>query len=233
MKPNLSQLYALPLPPNSRGFFDPDKTRAWLYEFVVEGFTKQLNLVESRDFKLQVKDIEVQEPTVPITFKDQKQAILDKADITLPVKGTVQLIDKKSGLVIEEKRTIIARVPYITERNTAIMNGSEYITTHQQRLKPGVYTRIKSSGAGEAEAHINVLPGTGLGGKLIFYPDKAVFVYQMGTTGIKLYGLLKGLGVADDQMKSAWGNEIYLRNKATYTGNEIDKFYSKIFKYEE
>jgi DNA-directed RNA polymerase beta subunit len=233
MNTKLDGLYDLPLPSDARGFFDPEKTRKWLHEYTLDSLTTHLNKIETPEHKLQVKDLKIVEPAEPISYKEQKQAVLEKRDITLPIKGTLQLIDKATGHVIDEKKSTIAHVPYITERNTSIINGSEYITTHQQRLKPGVYTRIKSSGAGEAEAHINVLPGTGVGGKLIFYPDKAIFVYQVGTTQIKLYGLLKDLGVSDDQMKSAWGEEIFQRNKAAHEGNELEKFYSKIFKYEE
>jgi DNA-directed RNA polymerase beta subunit len=137
------------------------------------------------------------------------------------------MIDKNTGKIVDEKTTTIATIPWVTERNTCILNGSEYVTTGQQRLKPGIYSRIKESG--EAEAHVNVAPGSGFGGKVIFYPDRALFVYQVGTTQIKLYGLLHDLGVPDSDMEKAWGKEIFLKNKMSYKGNEIDKFYTKVF----
>jgi DNA-directed RNA polymerase beta subunit len=230
MNTDISKLYDLALPVDTRGFFDPKKTSHWLKEYALDAFNKSLNKIETPDYKLKVQDLRITEPEKPVSLKEQKEAILERKDLTIPVKGTFQLIDKKTGHVVDEKKTTVAHLPYVTERNTIILNGSEYITTHQQRLKPGVYTRIKESG--EAEAHVNVLPGTGVGGKIIFYPDKALFVYQVGTTQIKLYGLLKELGISEEQMQKAWGAEIFTRNKAAYEGNEFDKFYSKIFKYE-
>ena len=156
---------------------------------------------------------------------------MEKRDISFPLRGTFEMIDKKTGRVLDKKTTTIAQIPWLTERNTTILNGSEYVVSGQQRLKPGVYTRIKESG--EAEAHVNVVPGSGVGGKVIFYPDRALFVYQVGTTQIKLYGLLKDLGVSDGDMEKAWGKEILLKNKQLSTGSELEKFYTKVIGAEE
>jgi DNA-directed RNA polymerase beta subunit len=225
---NIKNLYDLEPPEHTRGFFDPIKTRQLINDYVLKQFQHSLNKIETPDLKLDVSDIHLVDPNKKFSFKEQKDAILERKDLTLPIKGTFKLIDKKTGKVLEEKKTTIAHIPYITDRNTAVLNGSEYIVTNQQRLKPGVYTRIKESG--EVEAHVNVKSGTGVGGKVIFHSDKAIFVYQIGTTQIKLYGLLHDLGVSDSDIEKAWGHEIYLRNKASYEGNEIDKFYHKIFK---
>lgn len=217
------------IPKNTRKFFDPDKLRSWVNENAEKAFTHKLNTIESNDYKLHVSDIHYEEPNKHVTIADQKKALLEKRDISSALKGTFKLVDKKTGQVVATKKTIIAQVPYVTPRNTTILNGSEYITINQQRLKPGVYTRIKESG--EAEAHVNVRPGTGLSGKVIFYPEKALFIYELGTTQIKLYGLLRGLGISDDTMKDAWGNEIYLKNKLAYKGDELDKFHARIFQF--
>lgn len=216
-------------PNHTRQFFDPIKLNHWVRENAKEAFEKKLNQIESADYKLKVSDIHYADPHKDFTPEEQKKAILEKRDLMHPLKGTFQLIDKKTGNVIDEKKTIIAQVPHITQRNTSILNGSEYITIHQQRLKPGIYTRIKETG--EAEAHVNVKPGTGLGGKIVFHPEKAIFVYEVGTTQIKLYGLLHELGVSDEEMRNAWGNEIFLKNKAAFGGDEIDKFHNRIFTF--
>lgn len=217
------------LPPNTRRFYDPNVLREWVKENAKDAFTDKLNKIESPDFKLVVKDIDYQDPNKHYSYEDQKKAIMEKRDLSYALKGTFELYDKKTGKKVDEKRAIIAQVPYITPRNTTILNGSEYITINQQRLKPGVYTRIKETG--EAEAHVNVQPGTGLGGKVVFHPEKALFVYELGTTQIKLYGLLKGLGVSDADMEKAWGKEIFLKNKLAYKGDELNKFYERIFQY--
>lgn len=230
MNVKIDSLYDLPIPLHARGWFDPLKTRQWVFDNAVAAYREALNRLESNDFKLRVTQVRVETPDQPYTYKDQKEAVLNKRDLTVPLKATIQMVNKKTDQVVDEKRTTIAQIPYITERNTVILNGSEYVTSAQQRLKPGVYTRIKESG--EAEAHVNVLPGTGMGGKIIFYPDRALFVYQVGSTQIKLYGLLKDLGVSDSQMEAAWGQEILLKNRQLSDGNEIEKLYSKVFAHE-
>lgn len=224
-------LSSLDIPDHCRSFYDPEKTRKWLADTAIEGFNHALNKINSPGYKLHVKDIHIPEGKGNFSLKEQKQAIMDKGDLTLPIKGTFQLLDKATGQVLDEKKTTIAHLPFVTERNTVIFNGSEYLVTNQQRLKPGVYTRIRESG--EAEAHVNVKSGTGVGGKLLFHAEKAVFTFEVGTSQIKLYGLLHDLGVPDSAMKQAWGEEIFLKNKATYDGTEIDKFYGKIFKYDK
>ncbi len=230
MNADIDKIYTIAPPKDTRGFFDPARTRELVKDYTLAGFKHALNKIESADYKLHVKDIEM-DRTKRFSLKEQKDAVLSRKDLTIPIKGTFTLVDKKTGNVVDEKKTTVAHVPYVTDRNTVILNGSEYIVTNQQRLKPGVYTRIKASG--EVEAHVNVQSGTGIGGKVLFHADKAMFVYQVGTTQIKLYGLLHDLGVSDDAMKQAWGNEIFLRNKQGYEGNEIDKMYGKVFIYDK
>jgi len=231
MNTNIAPLYSLPIPDHARGFFDPDKTRQWIHDNALEAFKKHLNKVESPAYRLRVTDIDIH-PIQHPTFKEQNKAMMEQRDISTPIKGTFEMIDKKTGKVVDKKTTTIAHIPWLTERNTVILNGSEYSSNCQQRLLPGVYSRVKESG--EVEAHVNVKPGTGVGGKVIFYPDKALFVYIVGTTQIKLYGLLKDMGVSDEEIKKAWGEDIWLKNKAQYTGSELDKLYTKVIgKYED
>lgn len=217
------------MPKGTRAFFDPTKLREWITDGARAAFDKKLNTLESNDFKLKVKDVGYQDPNKLFSLNEQKSAILEKRDLTVPLKGTFELFDKKTGAKVDEKKITIAQIPYITPRNTIILNGSEYVAINQQRLKPGVYTRIKETG--EAEAHVNVKPGSGLSGKIVFHPEKALFVYELGTTQIKLYGLLRGLGLSDVAMESAWGKEIFQKNKAAFKGDELDKFVSRIDTY--
>ena len=226
MNNNLDGLYELPPPEHARGFFDPIKTRNWLFDYAKDGYQQKLNKIESKNYKLRLKNIDFDKDK-HFSYKDQNDAILQKKDLTVPLKATVEMIHKPTNTVVDTKNVTIANLPYITDRNTVIYNGSEYITTNQQRLKPGMYSRVKETG--ELETHVSPLAGTGLGGKLIFYPESAIFVYQVGTAEIKLYGLLHDLGVLDQEMKEAWGEEIFNKNKATYRSDEIDKLYKKIF----
>jgi DNA-directed RNA polymerase beta subunit len=231
MNTHIDPLYSLPLPKHVRGLFDPEKTREWIHTKALNAFQKKLNKLESPAYRLKVTNLSYNLPEHPPTYAEQNKALMEKRDISNPLRGTFEMIDKKTGKVIDKKTTTIAHIPWLTDRNTSILNGSEYVVSAQQRLKPGVYTRVKESG--EIEAHVNVVPGTGVGGKVIFYPDRALFVYQVGTTQIKLYGLLHDMGVSDADMEKSWGKEILLKNKENYSGGELDKFYKKVIGHEE
>lgn len=223
-------LHDAPIPEHARAFFDPEKTRKWIQESAVNAFSKYLNKIEVPDYKLRVRDVRVDDPNKRFTLKEQKQATMDRKDLTQAVKADVDLINTKTNTVVDSKKNLtIAHIPWLTDRNTTIYNGSEYSITSQQRLKPGIYTRVKDTG--DIEAHVNVKAGTGSGGKVIFFPEKALFIYQVGTTRIKLYGLLHDLGISDAEMEAAWGKEIFLKNKATFEGDEAEKMYNKIFTY--
>lgn len=222
----MKDYFTTPLPHKARKFFDPKTLQTWVKDNAKNAFEDKLNKIESPDFKLKLENVSFSKSEDDYTLEDQKKAILEKRDLSLPLKGTFSMIDKKTGKVVDTKTCLIAQVPFITPRNTTIINGAEYITINQQRLKPGVYTRIKESG--EAEAHVNVTPGTGLSGKIIFHPETTLFVYELGTTQIKLYGLLRGLGVSDIEMETYWGKEIFNKNRSAFKGDELDKFYARI-----
>lgn len=114
----------------------------------------------------------------------------------------------------------------VSDNHNYVANGI-LVSNCQQRLKPGIYTRIKSTG--EPEAHINVLAGSGLGGKLHFDPEKAIFNLELGSTKIRLYGILHDLGVPDADIEKAWGHEVYLKNKQSYDGTEVIKYHDHVF----
>jgi DNA-directed RNA polymerase beta subunit len=210
-----------PAPKNTRALFDPENLRNMLFETAVSSFDKKLNAIETPDFKLVAKNLTVEVPQ--ITISAQKKAILEKKDLTVPLKGTVDLIHKPTGKVVETKKTTIAQIPYVTNHNTVIYNGSEYEPVNQQRLLPGIYSRIRQDGI--AEAHINPESRTGMAGRILFLPDKQLFVFMVRNSQIKLYGILHDLGIPDAMIKKAWGEKIYSANRIFYTGDEIDKLY--------
>jgi DNA-directed RNA polymerase beta subunit len=214
-------MYSTEPPKNTRAFFDPHTLRQKLFNVAIDGFTKKINSIETQDHKLNAHSFKIDMPS--ITTSMQKKAVLDKKDLTVPLKGTVDLVHKASGKVLESKTTTIAHIPYVTNHNTVIYNGSEYESVNQQRLLPGIYSRIRQDGI--PEAHINPEARTGQSGRILFLPDKQLFVLMVRNSQVKLYGLLKDMGVADAAIKQAWGEQIYNANRRMYTGDEVDKLY--------
>lgn len=208
-------------PKNTRSFFDPQGLRNMLFNTAIDAFGKKINTIETQDFKLQAKNLKIEAPK--ITTSAQKKAVLEKKDLTVPLKGTVDLIHKASGKVVESKNTTLAHIPYVTNHNTVIYNGSEYESVNQQRLLPGIYSRIRQDGI--PEAHINPAPRSGQSGRILFLPEKQLFVLMIKNSQIKLYGLLRDLGIPESSIRQSWGEKIYNINRMTYTGDEVDKLY--------
>lgn len=208
-------------PKDTRNLYDPFNLRKMLFNTAVDAFGKKINAIETQDYKLNAKNLTMGDHK--ITTSEQKKAVLEKKDLTVPLKGTIELIHKPSGKVVESKSTTIAHIPYVTNHNTVIYNGSEYENVNQQRLLPGIYSRIRQDGI--PEAHINPEARTGQSARIMFLPDKQIFIIMIKNSQVKLYGVLKDLGVSDGAMKSAWGDKIYNANRMLYNGDEIDKLY--------
>jgi DNA-directed RNA polymerase beta subunit len=209
-------------PANTRALFDPKALRTMMFDIATDLFAKKINTIETTDYQLHAKDLKIAEPKM--TTSAQKKAVLEKKDFTVPLKGTVELIHKPSGKVVESKNTTIAQIPYVTNHNTVIYNGSEYEAINQQRLLPGIYSRMRQDGI--AEAHINPAPRTGQAGRILFLPEKQLFVLMIRNSQVKLYGLLRDMGITDKELNAAWGEKILNANKVFYKGDEIDKLYS-------
>ena len=105
-------------PENTRDFFDPPAMNRLIQNYAVEAFKKKLNEIETSDHRLEVEHLEV--GIKPFTIEDQKRAILEKKDITIPVKGTVNLLDKKTVKILESKNLTIANLPVVTDLNKVI-----------------------------------------------------------------------------------------------------------------
>lgn len=208
-------------PKNTRAFFDPIGLRKMIFDTAIDSFNKKLNTIETADYKLSAKNLKIEDPKIKVS--DKKKAVLEKKDLTVPLKGTIELIHKASGKVLESKNTTIAQIPYVTNHNTVIYNGSEYESVNQQRLLPGIYSRIRQDGI--PEAHINPEARTGQSARILFLPEKQLFVLMIKNSQIRLYGILRDLGVSDNVMKEAWGEQILNVNRTLYTGDEIDKLY--------
>ena len=107
-----------------------------------------------------------------------------------------------------------------------IHNGNEYTTLKQSRLRPGIYSRRKANG--ELESQFNIKRGTGVGYRVTLEPSTGIYRLNISQSNVPLYSVLHDLGVSDEELKEAWGEDIFNRNKAKYDARSLDKVYSKI-----
>jgi DNA-directed RNA polymerase beta subunit len=160
------------------------------------------------------------------TLAEQKKAILEDKYLTRKLKGTVRLYDEESGEMLDERDMPLMRVPWLTERNTFIHNGSEYATIMQSRLLPGVYTRRQNNG--HLETQFNARPGAGKGFRIGFEPDTAQYRLRIAQANLHMYSLLKDLGIPDEELRGRWGDEVFEANKRKYDARVFDKAYQRL-----
>ena len=168
----------------------------------------------------------------PVGPEEEKQARMGNEKLFFPIKGTVVLKDRETGEELDraENKTIMS-VPHMTDRGTFVHNGSNYTSIRQARLLPGAYSRRKSNG--QLEVHYNVKPGSGKPFRVLFDPESTEFRMDIGGSSLKLYSVMKALGVSDDDLRKAWGDEIYSANAETYDRKNINKLFSKLYPNEK
>lgn len=164
--------------------------------------------------------------TDDVPISEQKKNLLENKYITKKLRGTIKLYDKTTDELLEEKRLSLMRVPYLTNRGTFIHGGNEYATIMQSRLLPGVYTRRQANG--ELETQFNVKPGTGVGFRVGFEPETTQYRVKISQANLHMYSLMHDLGTPDDDLKKAWGPEIFNANKAKYDARVFDKAYDRL-----
>jgi DNA-directed RNA polymerase subunit beta len=211
--------------PTMRGFDDIKATRAAIFGGIHAAASALPPLTNQRH-TLSISDIGWSDPEEFKAIKKQKEAILKGNTLSRGLQGTINLTDNATGQVIDSRRTTIAKVPYLTDRGTYILNGTEYTLANQMRLRPGVFTRITNSG--DVESHVNVMPGKGVSHRYSLNPEKSIFNVSFGQASIPLMPLLKAMGASDKSIREAWGNDVYAANAVKDDPKYLDKIYSKI-----
>lgn len=161
------------------------------------------------------------------SLKEQKDALMQDKVLTKKLKADLYLYDDKTNQLLDkvENKTVL-NVPYYTNRGTFIHNGNEYTTLKQNRLRPGIYSRVKQNG--ELETQFNVQRGTGSGYRITFNPENSVYRLNVGQSNVSLYSILHDLGVPDEDLRKAWGDYIFKQNQEKYDKRALEKIHSKL-----
>ena len=77
-----------------------------------------------------------------------------------------------------------------------IIDGNEYQTVNQLRLKSGIYTRIKNNG--DLESRFNLEKGFNF--TMILPPDKGIFYLVTKNAKYRLYNILHSLDIPDSKI---------------------------------
>jgi len=210
------------LPEHLRDPLDFKTTNAVLQDNVLSAFSS-MPPVEYGDYRLEISDPAFQNRR-EFSKKEQKQAILQRGEVSLPIKGTLRLIDKTTNLPVAEKRTTLMRLPYLTERGTFVRPGGEYTLAMQKRLRPGVYTR--QTNAGEFESFIKTKAGSGF--NFVMNPESGELYFKLYNSKTPAYAVMRGAGMTDDEIKDVLGKELYQTNYVDDYRNHLQKIWKKL-----
>ncbi len=216
-----------PAPVTFRRFDDIDGQREAIYQNAATALTSRAP-VENDTHRIEITDIGYAKDYAP-TRADEKKALLEGGKLHRPLKGVVRLIDKLTGQVLDERKTVLAHVPHLNSRGLFIQGGTPYALRNQARLRAGVYVRKQQNGG--VEAQFNIKQGTGRGFRVNLDPETGVFKLQIKQSETRLYPLLKALGVEDDQLKQAWGDDLFKANWREISGhdhNDLRKVVEKL-----
>ena len=204
----LSPLQPVASKEERRGVGDTTAARRNIYTRVQEA-VQGLEPVMNANYSLALRDVHYQDPA-ELSLKDQKAAVLSGETRGRRLRGTWELSDNETGKVVDSKKSVLMTVPHLTQRGTYIHKGSEYTLRNQQRLRPGVFTRVRDNG--EIEAHANIMPGKGLSHRYYLNPETGIFYLRAGQAKIPLMPLVKTMGATPKQLKETWGDAIYAAN---------------------
>jgi len=201
-------------PVGLRAFGDVDATRRLIYDETLQA-VRDLPGWEDDRYRLVLADVDWADPE-RFTRADRKRAVLTGETLARRMRGTWELYDKKTGRLLERRRQVVAAVPYLTSLGTFVYRGTEYTVNHQQRLRPGVFTRVRDNG--DLEGHVNVLPGQGVSHRYFLDPAAGLFKIRVGQAEMPLVPLLRALGATDREMRAAWGDRLWQVNAAADDG---------------
>lgn len=175
--------------------------------------------------RLELHDLDYADPE-DFPIADQKRALLENRFLHRRLRGTWRLFDEKTGDMIEEQSATVMKVPFLTDRGTFLHGGNEIATASQIRLLPGIYARRKANG--EIESHVNTRRGTGSSFRVRLEPESGLFKMDIGQSSLRLYSLLRDLGVPDDDLEKRWGKELLAKNASGYDGRVFEKAYQRL-----
>ena len=202
--------------------------RGLIFDKVKKAVQKRFPLYNDK-YVLSVENLEYADPE-EVSYKDQKQAILEGKNVGRRLRGSYVLRDAATDKVVSKTPVqTLMKVPYMTDRGTFISNGHEYTFNNIMRLQPGVYSKKNSDD--QISAQFNVKKGTGAGFNMRFVPSRGLFQINRGTANAPAYTVLKDLGVTDQQMKKSWGDQLYNANKEYGSSQKARIAADKIYNY--
>lgn len=214
-------------PPEMREFGDPLATRQYIYDDALSA-ARAFQPISDDRYTLRLRDVDYTDPE-RFTRRQRKEAVLTGGTLSRRMSGVWDLLDNATGKVLESRKQVVGRVPYLTSMGTFTFRGNDYTVNHQQRLLPGIFARKKNNG--ELESYVNVLPGHGVSHRYSLDPKRGVFKISMGQAEMPLMPLLRLLGTTDKEFVDNWGSALYHANYAADDAGTLKKLKERLLPF--
>jgi DNA-directed RNA polymerase beta subunit len=217
-----------------RNFDDYTTARTNIFNNVLDA-TKQIKPVEMGGRKLELVDAyydpnDLDDEGERYSHGALSKAVREKQTVGRRLRGTFMMTDLATGQQ-QTTEKLLAVVPRLNDDGTIMYRGSRYAMSNQQRLKPGIYGRVKKNE--ELESFVNVAKGTGSTHRYVFNPQNSQFYFNSGNSRIPLVSLLRTLGTSDDDIRAAWGDEIATKNFRVKDAKALPKLFEKLANRDE
>lgn len=162
---------------------------------------------EEGNRKLVVEDLDYSIPEKIIDYDYISRVKDENGDLTIPLRGVFALYEDDK-LIDRSKPRLVARIPFPTRDGNFVLGGREFTVKKQLRLSPGVYTSKRHDG------RINSMINTSRRQSANIYldPQSHKLSFHIGGKTFPLYSVMKAIGAKDEDMRRAWGREIYESN---------------------
>lgn len=207
----------------------PEEYNELLKQKVKEGFESEYSELQGKKKSVSLSNISFQDLSDPDDYERHKQILAKRGSEGINVFADIELKDNSGKVIDSKKQTRVAFLPTLTNRNTHIINGKEYSIHYQQRLKPGIYTKLDRNNIPTAD--FNFSRGSNM--SLYYAPTKERFYVEIGNSNIPLYTILKDVfNTPDSKLEKILGKDIHASEMKKYfqsRANELDKLYKVIF----
>lgn len=183
-------------------------------------------VIEAKNKNLTVSNVTFDPIPDGDDYNRQKSILFNQKTEGVGMYADVQLKDKSGKVLDEKKKMKIGLLPTVSNRNSFIINGKEYIVFNQMRLKPGIYTKYDLND--QPTADLNLAKGRNM--SITYHPEKQRLLTSIKSTNVPLYTILKDVyKVPDSKLAVEFGSELH-RSESDKHMKDSDKYLKSLHK---
>lgn len=183
--------------------------------------------IDGVEKSLRVSNVRSVDNLDPWDIRSQQDARDNDRTWGVAIVGDVELVDKKTGNIIDRSRgTRLVVLPKITPRFSYIVDGNESQVKNQLRLRSGAYT-MRSTGGVKTQVN------TSKGSSFFIHFDPVKRDWSLAIRKSKanpMFDVLSAMGVSEDEMRSELGPDAVEMLKGKSRTGSIESLYKTLYR---